>query len=122
MSKLRTSEQNLTFQRLRDVSWERAQHWHAGKPWSASDWMTALVGEVGEAANVIKKLNRIRDGLPGNKAGVTEETLRADLAKELADVQIYLDLLATAVGVDLAEATRSKFNETSERLGFEDRL
>jgi hypothetical protein len=29
--------------------------------WSTSDWMTAMVGEVGEAANVVKKLNRVRD-------------------------------------------------------------
>ena len=74
------------------------------------------------AANVIKKLNRIRDGLPGNKAGVTEESLRTDLAKELADCQIYLDLLASAIGVDLGEATCEKFNEVSERLGFEEML
>jgi NTP pyrophosphatase (non-canonical NTP hydrolase) len=113
---------SLSFARLREVSWGRAKQWHAGKPWSASDWMTALVGELGEAANVIKKLNRIRDGLPGNKPGVTEASLRAHLAEELADTQIYLDLLAAAVGVDLGEAVRAKFNATSELLGFSERL
>ena len=121
MSEQRTSDQ-LTFARLREVSWGRAQHWHDGKPWSASDWMTATLGELGEAANVIKKLNRIRDGLPGNKPGVTEATLRADLAEELADTLIYLDLLAAAVGVDLGAAVRAKFNATSERLGFSEQL
>ena len=30
--------------------------------WSASDWMVATMGELGEAANVLKKLNRERDG------------------------------------------------------------
>ncbi len=35
--------------------------------WSLSDWMTATLGELGEAANVVKKLNRHRDGMPGNK-------------------------------------------------------
>lgn len=34
--------------------------------WSVSDWFTATMGELGEAANVAKKLNRIRDGVPGN--------------------------------------------------------
>lgn len=95
---------DLTFRRLREINDRRAQHWHGDKVWSLSDWMTALVGEVGEAANVIKKLNRIRDGLPGNKEGVTETSLRTDLVAELA------------------EATRAKFNEVSKRLGFEERL
>lgn len=39
---------------------------HKLTDWSLSDWMTALMGELGEAANVAKKLNRIRDGIPGN--------------------------------------------------------
>ena len=34
--------------------------------WSLSDWMTAVTGELGEAANIAKKLNRVRDGIPGN--------------------------------------------------------
>jgi len=34
---------------------------HQISDWSLSDWMTALAGEVGEAANIIKKLNRHRD-------------------------------------------------------------
>jgi hypothetical protein len=32
--------------------------------WSLSDWFTATLGELGEAANVAKKLNRVRDGIP----------------------------------------------------------
>ena len=38
-------------------------------------------------------------------------------SKELADAQIYLDLLAKSIGVDLGEATRAKFNEVSDRVG-----
>lgn len=33
---------------------------HSIGDWSLSDWMTALTGEVGEAANIVKKLNRHR--------------------------------------------------------------
>lgn len=113
---------DLTFKRLRTVSWRRSQRWINGKTWTLSDWMTALVGEVGEAANIIKKLNRIRDGLVGNKEGVTSLSLLNDLEKELADIQIYLDLLAADLGIDLGAATRKKFNETSVRLGFKERL
>lgn len=82
--------------------------------WSLSDWFTATMGELGEAANVAKKLNRARDGIPGNT--LSEEELRVELRKEIADVFIYLDLLAQSEGIDLAEAVVSKFNETSEKI------
>lgn len=89
---------------------------HPLAAWSLSDWMTATLGELGEAANVLKKLNRVRDGIPGNKE--TPEELRAMLADELADAFIYLDLLAQAAGVDLPSAVRRKFDRTSEKIGY----
>jgi NTP pyrophosphatase (non-canonical NTP hydrolase) len=88
---------------------------HALDSWSASDWMTALVGEVGEAANLVKKLNRVRDGIPGNDK--TPDELRAALRREVADIFIYLDLFAQSLGLDLAAAVREKFNETSRKIG-----
>jgi len=42
---------------------------------------------------------------------------RPALAKELADIQIYLDLLALQCGIDLGQATMEKFNEVSRRVG-----
>lgn len=84
--------------------------------WSLSDWMTATVGELGEAANVLKKLNRVRDGIPGNSE--TPEQLRVMFADELADAFIYLDLMAQAAGIDLATAVRSKFDRTSLKIGY----
>ena len=88
---------------------------HPLASWSLSDWMTATVGELGEAANVAKKLNRVRDGVPGNTQ--TEAELRAALADEIADTFIYLDLLAQSQGFRLADAVRSKFDRTSAKLG-----
>lgn len=85
--------------------------------WSLSDWMTATAGELGEAANVIKKLNRVRDGVT-NVGDPSEPQLRSDLADELADTFIYLDLLAQAAGVDLAAAVRAKFDRTSAKIGY----
>lgn len=114
---------------LRDISQvnlARCLRWHPGgiNSWSLSDWAVALAGEVGEACDVIKKLNRIRDNLPGNyKVGqLTVESLNGQLANELADVYLYLDLLAQVAGIDLPSAIRAKFNEVSERNGFPERL
>lgn len=84
--------------------------------WSLSDWMTATLGELGEAANVAKKLNRVRDGIPGNAE--TPEELKAKLADELADTFIYLDLLCQSQGICLADAVMSKFHRTSQKIGY----
>jgi len=101
---------------------QRSDRWHpAGlNSWSLSDWAVALSGETGELCNVIKKLNRSRDGLVGNNASDSE--LRAQLADEIADVFCYLDLIAQAAGVELDEAVRIKFNKVSDRNGFPERI
>lgn len=88
---------------------------HALNSWSLSDWMTATLGELGEAANVAKKLNRVRDGIPGNKE--SEAQLRAKFARELADTFIYLDLMAQAAGIDLPAVVVEVFNAKSEQIG-----
>lgn len=89
---------------------------HPLNSWSLSDWMTATAGEIGEAANVIKKLNRYRDGVPGNKE--SESDLRQRLADEIADSVIYLDLLAQAAGFDLETIRDAKFAKTSQKIGY----
>lgn len=106
------------------VNAQRCEKWHKGNSsnWRLSDWATALAGEVGEACNVIKKLNRIRDGLLGNKQSDSSASLYAQLGAELADSFIYLDALATAAAIDLADEVRKKFNATSEQYGFEERI
>jgi len=108
--------------RLHEANASRGKRWHPSGlvSWSLSDWFTAMAGEVGELGNVVKKLNRARDGLKGNKE--TAEELRAMLAKEAADILIYLELFSQVAGFDLVEATREKFNEVSERNGFPERL
>lgn len=115
---------DLTFAELRETSLARASRWHPRGlgEWSLSDWFTATTGELGEAANVAKKLNRIRDGIVGNTCSDSEASLRAHLADEIADVAIYLDLLAASEGIDLASAIASKFNRTSDKVGFPERL
>lgn len=90
---------------------------HKLSDWSLSDWFTATLGELGEAANVAKKLNRVRDGIPGND--LPEVELRAALRRELADTFIYLDLLCQREGIDLGEAVREAFNAKSRQIGCE---
>lgn len=93
---------------------------HRLSDWSLSDWMTAIMGELGEAANVAKKLNRVRDGIRGNKE--TEAELRLRLARELADTFIYLDLTMQSLGLDLADLVVEVFNAKSEQIGSEFRV
>lgn len=91
---------------------------HKLSDWSLSDWFTATLGELGEAANIGKKLNRVRDGIPGNKE--TPDELRAALQEEVADAFIYLDLLAQSQGFKLEDAVRAKFMKTSAKIGYAD--
>ena len=99
------------------ASVDRAQEWHRDAPWSLSDWMVATMGELGEAANVIKKLMRHRDGI-ATERDPSEADLMTELRTELADTLSYLVLVADAAGVDLAGATVEKFNIVSERQGW----
>lgn len=93
---------------------------HKMSDWSLSDWFTATMGELGEAANVAKKLNRVRDGIPGNN--VSADELKQQLADELADTFIYLDLICQSVGISLEDSVIAKFNRTSEKIGYKDVL
>jgi NTP pyrophosphatase (non-canonical NTP hydrolase) len=93
---------------------------HALDSWSLSDWFTATMGELGEAANNAKKLNRVRDGIKGNT--VAEAELRAKLRNEIADTFIYLDLLAQSAGINLEDAVRDTFDAKSAEIGYGKRL
>ncbi len=110
----------LTFDRFRSANVARCIKWHpAGvESWSPSDWLTAVTGELGELASLLKMRNRERDGLVGNKFSPTDK----QVADEIADVLTYLDLLAHVLKVDLGKAAAEKFNEISERNGFPDRI
>lgn len=84
--------------------------------WSSSDWMVAIMGELGEAANILKKLNRYRDGIPGNKEAF--QVLEKKLASELADAYVYLDLFCQSRGIDLETAVNTVFEAKSKEIGY----
>ena len=104
------------------INRERSDRWHPDgiESWSLSDWGVALAGECGELCNVIKKLNRSRDGLVGNSD--SDYKLQLQLGDEIADVFCYLDLLAQRAGLSLGECVRIKFNAVSARNGFPERI
>lgn len=85
--------------------------------WLLSDWFLAATCELGEAANVAKKLNRVRDGIKGNKE--TPEQLRDKLRKEIGDVFCYLDLLATSQGFNVFDAAQEVFDAKSKEIGWD---
>lgn len=109
---------SLTFAELRAVNLRRCPLFrnakgvlcHPGGIWSHDPdfWVTALVGEIGEAANFIKKVDR---------GDFTLDEMRDEIGKELADAQTYLDILAARLDISLEKATISKFNEVSRRIG-----
>jgi hypothetical protein len=138
---------NLTFSALRGADIARLPEFknkhgafaHSqpdGSDWSPAQWLQAVIGELGEYANIRKKYER---------GDLNAEEFARLAAKELADVQIYLDILALrcldfdapilhasgfplkhriahATGIDLGQATMDKFNEVSIRVGSRVRL
>jgi NTP pyrophosphatase (non-canonical NTP hydrolase) len=116
--------QALTFKAFSEANLARCQDPagfnHPLDGWSLSDWMTAVVGELGEAANVAKKLNRERDGIKGNTETLVD--LQAKFRREIGDVYVYLDLLAQSCGFTVAEAAVEVFNAKSDQIGYPGKL
>jgi len=63
----------------------------------------ALCGEVGELANLFKKMRR---GDPIKMEAIVDE---------MADIRVYLELLAKLHGVDLEDAVEAKLEKIVER-------
>jgi NTP pyrophosphatase (non-canonical NTP hydrolase) len=118
----------MTFQLFKERNQARcestAQPLHA---WLPSQWSNAMAGEVGEACNITKKMDRI---WPANQFKQSwnkpedsrMEELNERLKRELGDVVIYADLLASRQGLTLEECVRTAFNEKSEQIGAKERL
>jgi len=111
----------LSFEKLRLANILRKRSWDRNDTWSLSDWGLAMIGEAGEACNVIKKINRNQNDMVGNLE-LQDSELKNMLGEELADTVIYIDLLAQKVGIDLSKAIVDKFNKISEKHGFQERL
>lgn len=119
-----SDEEDLTFNALRNANklrlpqfknskGEPAHEKADGSDWSLAEWMNAVAGELGEAANIIKKIRR---------GDMTLIEAKEMLAEEFADIVTYLDITAYQAGINLGEATKNKFNKVSERVGSNIRL
>ncbi len=111
-------EYNLDLAKLRWANQMRLPHFkdangkicHSemdGSDWSLTDWMTAVAGETGELANVVKKVRR---------GDFTIDEAHTMLADEAADIVIYLDIFCANAGINLSEAIVNKFNKTSKKV------
>jgi NTP pyrophosphatase (non-canonical NTP hydrolase) len=107
----------LDFDTLRSANSLRNIEWNTGsEPMSLAFRGVELAGEVGEACNLLKKLERERLGVRGSRASMSH------VAEELADVIICVDLIAMQLGINLGRAVAEKFNMTSEKYGLSVRL
>ena len=106
----------INFDDLRSANLLRQKEWDTDGAIDLSYRACELGGEVGEALNICKKIERERRGIRGSRATV------AQLAEELADVIICCDLIAADEGIVLSKAVRDKFNATSEKVGLLTRL
>lgn len=82
-------------------------------------WFLALgaCGEMGELANVLKKLQRER--LVGDVWNHSRnEDLHGQLREEIGGVLTYLALLASRLDLSLEECAEYEFNRVSEKVGY----
>lgn len=93
----------------------RDKEWNPDSVCTLEFWGVELAGEIGEACNIIKKLERERLGMRGSRA-----TLQ-DLTDELADGIICVDLIACHIKAlaDPKEHLTWLKNKSLARLGNE---
>ena len=106
----------LDLRDLQAANASRQDEWPGAQAVTPSYRGNELAGEVGEACNVIKKLERMRLGIAGSTDTVEH------LAEELGDVIICVALIANEFAIDISDATRAKFNATSEKVGLKSRI
>lgn len=112
----RTFPANLSLYALRCANRRRQALWDVEQELRGAMGLlyrsNELGGEVGEALNKVKKYVRQMLGIRGSTTTLLE------IADELADVVICVDLLADDLNIDLASAVRNKFNLTSTERGY----
>ncbi len=94
--------------------------------WSIADAFMAMIGELGETANALKKVRRAELGmLNKNAEGRQIDTLdeaKAQIAGEIGGFMCYLDQLCVQIGLRLEDCIVNEFNKKSAELGLPERL
>lgn len=106
----------MKFSDLRQANVTRQKEWPGNDQADIAFRGLEVAGEFGEVAEALKKYLRGQRGIKGSAASLE------DVAAEMADAIISLDLLADQMGVDLGAAVAKKFNATSEKYGLETRI
>lgn len=92
---------SLNYREFQKINKERCDLWHADHEWTPNMFFIEFLGELGELANIVKKLNRYKTGATGNR--ISEQGLKAKLPGEMADVQITFDLWAQSLGIYICD-------------------
>lgn len=105
----------LTFDELQRACVERDKTYRNARgelndcaDWTESDWLSAMIGELGEACNILKKVRR---------GDWTLDYARPFIAEEMGDAQTYFAKWCSKLGIDLGHATFEKFNRVSRKVG-----
>jgi NTP pyrophosphatase (non-canonical NTP hydrolase) len=113
----------MQLRQISAINRARTKRWHEhGAAWTSSDWSNALAGETGELCNIIKKIRRHETGVTQSYNTPEMSVLIAKLRDEIADVFLYLDLVANHFELDLEDCIFPKFNWVSGIQGFPERL
>lgn len=104
------------FSELRTVNEARNLEWAKGEKTDTLFHAVELAEEVGEVVGAVKKLYRQEKDWRGSKVSID------NLRDEIGDAMICLDHVARCFEIDIAEATISKFNKTSEKHNFNHRI
>ena len=102
----------LTFYVLRQANRRRQQEWPGNDKADIAFRAIEVAGEAGEVAEAVKKFLRAARGIKGSTA------TREDVAEEMGDLLVSLDLLADKMGINLGDAARRAFNRTSDKYGM----
>ena len=107
----------MEIKQFQSINTQRALTWHKGglQEWSLLEWAGAAAGELGEAANIAKKIRRMDMEINSNNNISTREKAVEMLGDEIADTITYMFLLASAAGIDVESAMIRKFNAISKR-------
>lgn len=106
----------MKFSDLREANITRQKEWPGNDQADIAFRGLEVAGEFGEVAEALKKYLRGTRGIKGSTADLQ------DVANEMADAIIALDLLADQMGIDLGAAVTRKFNATSKKYRLKTRL
>lgn len=107
---------DISFNNLRVANQTRQQEWPGNDQIDIAFRAIEVAGEAGEVAEAVKKYLRAQRGIKGSTASIQ------DIADEVGDLIIALDLLADDLGISISKSVAGKFNKTSEKYGLSTRL